>query len=1320
VNEQTSAGVPKDPERRVEAVAEEYHAELQAGRRPDVAALLTAHPDIADALRRRLALIVGLFQATRAEQQLPADQALRLKCPHCGNRIQLVEPRQSEVTCVNCGSSFHVNPESTVTYRGAHPGGSIGRFQVLELLGRGAFGEVYKARDPQLDRLVAVKIPRSEFFSTPEEEQRFLREARSAAGLRHSGIVQVHEIAHEQGLPYIVSDYIEGLTLADLISGGRPCFRDSAELVAQLADALDFAHRQKVIHRDIKPSNILLATTSQAKSVTGGITQFVPYLTDFGLARRDEGEITVTLDGQVLGTPAYMSPEQAAGDHQKVNGRSDVYSLGVVLYELLSGELPFRGSRRMLLHQVLHDEPRPPRTLNDQIPRDLETTCLKAMAKEPGRRYESAADFADDLRRYLRGDAIRARPVGRMESAWRWGMRYKGLAVSILTITLLLLLISIGSIWTARHFRYLSDHNVELADEKGQLADRNARMAQAAEEASRRTETMLAEMYTSRGILAAKDGEPANALLWFANAARMTSHDPIRERNNRIRIRNWMHHCNLPVGALAVVDTPKQITFRSGGDLLLVLSQTQNGFIWDWARNERLVWAAELTDLGAACWSPDGQSIALGFTSGVVQIRNVPHGETVQTVSLSNAISALTFSYDGRYLAMGSDIVRVWDTQRNSLLKHNWQHPKPVHSLVFNHRGDRLATACRDSSVRVFSLNSENSEISPLFPPIPHEPARESPPVFVDSDRGLVTVTGRGGSQSGRITWWDADVGQPTRLGEILTTPYNLMRVTASPDGRWFATCGYHSSEIWDTAESMPESVRLDDTNYVEDLAFDADGQTAFTVGWGQVARVWSLSERRPIGQPVPNTGIAHLSAFSNDNSHYAIAQRDGLVRVWAKPSEMAPMAHNATWTSSSAALPKCRVSLDGRWLVPGRWHESPLEGKHLGTATLAVLDAKTGKQSDEKLALRGMLVDSCVCRDNQTVAAVSIEDDTGWLLISEIDSRNPRHEPRRLPGAPCSIAAHPNADQLAILCTTGDLFVFSSQNGEQIRKLTGFRHANAELDTAPVQAANWPRVEYTPDGRTLLTLTSGRENVIHVRDADTARDRFPPIRPVLKGGPCRSFAVSPDSQMLATSVNGKNAVQVWDLTTGSSLSPPLPHPGDYYGLYGLCFSPDSQRILTGCKDGQGRLWDWKTGVMLLPALTHRDEVFGVCITPNGRYAVTSARDFEIRLWDLDTGKLLAPPIPLPSERGIQHVAIALGATRVVAMAGPQMFLFDLEHLMSPAQVPSENELISLGELASNRRLELGELISMTSEQWLERWQAYLRCNPNFGGRTLE
>src|SRR5262249_30574227 len=200
-----------------------------------------------------------------------------------------------------------------------------------------------------------------------------------------------------------VSYVVEGVTSADRLTGRRPAPAESARLLADVAEALQYAHEQGVVHRDVKPSNVMLDAEGR------------PHVMDFGLAKRAAGEITMTVEGQVLGTPAYMSPEQARGDAHKVDGRSDVSSLGVVLYQLLTGELPFRGTQRMLLHQVLHDEPRPPRRLNDRIPRDPETICLKAMAKEPGRRYQSAGDLAADLRRYLAGEPIRARPVGRGE-----------------------------------------------------------------------------------------------------------------------------------------------------------------------------------------------------------------------------------------------------------------------------------------------------------------------------------------------------------------------------------------------------------------------------------------------------------------------------------------------------------------------------------------------------------------------------------------------------------------------------------------------------------------------------------------------------------------------------------------------------------------------------------------------------------------------------------------------------------------------------------------------------------------------------------------
>jgi len=353
----------------------------------------------------------------------------------------------------------------------------IGRFTIRRRLGTGAFGEVYLAHDPVLDREVALKVPRATSRATPGAQARFLREPKAAARLRHPHIVAVHDAGFDGRQYYIASEYIPGRTLSELIDRVRPDFEHTAEIIRTLAEALDYAHRMGIVHRDVKPGNIMVDAQGQA------------HLMDFGLAQMEHSAEPLTQDGAVMGTAAYMATEQVDPAFGEVGPASDQYALGVILYELLCGGRPFDGPTQVILFNVLHQRPESPRAKSPDVPADLETICLKAMSKQPADRYASCGELAEDLRRWLADEPIWARRMGPVERSVRWCRRNP--MVASLCATIAMLLIAVATIATNAYFREADLRAVAIRDrdiarqkekEAKEARDENARLARVAKQ----------------------------------------------------------------------------------------------------------------------------------------------------------------------------------------------------------------------------------------------------------------------------------------------------------------------------------------------------------------------------------------------------------------------------------------------------------------------------------------------------------------------------------------------------------------------------------------------------------------------------------------------------------------------------------------------------------------------------------------------------------------------------------------------------------------------------------------------------------------------
>jgi WD40 repeat protein len=639
-----------------------------------------------------------------------------------------------------CSVPDQTLPGEVVTPERAPPGEARGPFvsgyEILGELGRGGMGVVYRARHLRLKRLVALKMLLAGAHAGADERGRFLTEAESAARLRHPNIVQVYELGESEGRPYLALELIEGGSLKGSQAGTPQPGRWSAELLQKLALAVQYAHDQGVVHRDLKPANILLqrdegrAVRDEAKAGTAINSQpfhSIPKITDFGLAKRvgalaSAGDGTRT--GDILGTPSYMAPEQAAGKIAEIGPATDVYALGSILHELITGRPPFLADSPLsALQQVMTEDPVSPSQLQRRTPRDLVTVCMKCLQKEPRRRYPTAAALAEDLRRFLADEPILARPVGGAERLWRLGRRNPILAGLVSLVTVLVGVIAVGAFLSALSLREAVDQAQDNARERyweGKLAD--ARAFRFSDRIGRRFKGLdaLLEAMRIRSAPELRDEMIAGLALFDLSQTKAwalpAGLNPLivfagdhqryacaEERSGVISVRRTKDHQEQY--RVRGPTSPGHLLFSQDGRFLAVSWPPRTVEVWKLVDNEPAL-AARITNgaIGqnntiAIDFSPDGNSLAAGQTDRTIQFHDLAAGRPGNKIHIGCVPNYLAFHPKERQLAIACESgIQIRDIDTGKLLVA-LEHDKEVTWGAWHPGGKHLAAVSNDQIV---------------------------------------------------------------------------------------------------------------------------------------------------------------------------------------------------------------------------------------------------------------------------------------------------------------------------------------------------------------------------------------------------------------------------------------------------------------------------------------------------------------------------------------------------------------------------------------------------------------------------------------------
>jgi WD40 repeat protein len=1116
------------------------------------------------------------------------------------------------------------------------PPGRIGPYVVWGEIGRGGMGIVYRARHRDLRRDVALKMLLAGPSADRGERLRFRAEAEAVARLLHPHIVQIFEVGEHDGptggpRSYVALEYVDGGNLATRLAGRPQPPGQAAAWLEPLARAVDYAHQQGVVHRDLKPSNVLLTRDGR------------PKLCDFGVAKILGGSEVKTRSGTLIGTVEYMAPEQAEGKGM-VGPPADIHALGALLYVVLTGRPPFQGATLLdTLQQIQTQEPVAPRRLQPTVPRDLETICLKCLQKEPARRYATAGDLADDLRRFAAGEPIVGRPIGPLERLARWMGRHPTTAGLIAAVGLVALAAFVLVGWQWRE-----------ALQQRRLADERAGRERRARD---EVEKLSAGLILDRGIDLAVQGEVAHGLAWLARGLEraVAAGDVELERAARANLAAWREHLVRPIAELPHEDWAWAVAFSPDGRTAATGGKDHAARLWDAAtgrpRDEPMRHAGPVVSLA---FSPDGSTLLTGSEppddrsgEGEARLWDAANGQPLGTpLPHPGSVDRVDFSPDGRtFLTVCPQRAQLWQSADQRPKGSPMSHGAPIRAAAFSPDGRTVLTGGEDGTARFWDAAGH-----PIGAPMRH-----ADPVWVVafSPDGRTLATGSRILQRdeqqvlravkpGEVKLWDGTTGRPLAHPLIHRGP--IKDIAFSPDSRVLATGSLvvekdgaadefritgGTAQLWSVVTGQSILTPLSHPKPVWSVAFDPSGHFLLTGCEDGRARFFVAATGTLLDRPFGHEGTVVAVAFSPDGRRALTASAGGNRRAAARHWEVPRGLDLRTLTAHRGPVATLAFRPDGRTL---------LTGSRDGTARL--WDTANGEPRGEPMRHDGPVRSVAFSPDGR-VAVTGSWDKTARLWDAQ--SGRPRGEPMRHEGLVVTLAFSP--DGRIVLTGTlgggreiGDARLWDATTGRPLGpplsqpfgviEVAFSRDGRIFLTAGPASARFWDAnsrrplegcwvqgdgvwlgAAISPDGRTAVTDT---RRTARLQDLTSRRV----LREWPHGATSWRAAFSPDGKTLLLASPDRSA-QLWDVATGRSKGMPLPHPGllatgdhsENGDTLSMAFSPDSRAVASGCTDRAARLWDVSTGKRLGPPLAQHGDITAVQFSPDGRRLAVGGHD---------------------------------------------------------------------------------------------------------------